>query len=133
MTHFPPELRRLTETLRELAERDRQRIMNDLRRRVRLGVEMSEIEGLPPKLAAVLCFCRTKIIENGESPTVREVMAEFGIGLATAHYHLKRLRHLKLIPEPGEFVGLNVFEGQFLFDLIDAQERKIKELEAKRG
>lgn len=113
---------------------DKKLLLDGLRRRVRIGVDMPEIAGLSRKKAAVLMFCRTKMLEDSRVPTVREVQAEFGLrSLSAAHAHLQDLRRFKLLPELRAQIGLSNAEGQFLFDLLDDQQREIENLRRKRG
>jgi|CXWL01.1.fsa_nt_gi hypothetical protein len=113
---------------------EKQALLDSLRARVRIGVEMPEIEGLGRKKAAVLMFCRTRMLEDNRVPTVREVQAEFGLrSLSAAHAHLQDLRRLKLLPELKATIGLSNAEGQFLFDVIEDQKRQIMHLGKRRG
>lgn len=113
---------------------EKQALLDSLRSRVRIGVDMPEIKNLTPKQAAVLMFCRTKMIEVGKVPTVRQVQAEFGLrSQSTAHFHLQALRDKRLIPALGAEIGLSAAEGQFLFDVIDAQQRQIMHIGRRRG
>lgn len=113
---------------------EKQALLDSLRARVRIGVEMPEISGMSAKKAAVLMFCRTKMLEDSRVPTVREVQAEFGLrSLSAAHAHLQDLRRLKLLPKLRATIGLSNVEAQFLFDVIEEQRRQIMHLGKRRG
>jgi len=130
--NYPTEFVRVLRLLGKLSPTEKKNLLLNLRSRVRVGTDLSEFTRLTTKQAAVLAYCRTRMIETGRVPTVRQVQAEFGLkSLSTAHTHLQALRAKKLLPGPTELVGLNLIEGQFLFDLIDEQAKEIEHLRRK--